>query len=999
MSEQNHSLNPESGNFISLDSIRTKLDRAKGAGYWRSLDELASADGFKEFLHREFPRQASEWIDDEGRRNFLKIMGASLALAGLSACTKQPTEYTMPYVEAPEQAVPGKPLFFATAYPVQGIASPVLVEAHEFRPTKVEGNPEHPASMGATDVPTQASILGLYDPDRLQTVNFIGEIRSYTSFLSNFIGVLEKQRAKSGAGIRILTETVTSPTLYSQIQEVLKLYPSAKWYQWEPTGHGRRMGAQLAFDQFLNPVYKFDQAEVVLSIDGNFLASGPGGVKYARDFVSKRVLRGGVKTQSRFYAVETTPNSTGAKADHRHAIQPSHVEGFARNIAAMLSGGAPNPPIPPAATKFVNAVVKDLLANKGKSIVIAGDDQSPEVHAVVHYINQILGNNGTTVTFTASLEAKPVDQWAELKSLVGELHAGQVDALLVIGGNPVFTAPPELNLRGAFQLAKLRVRLTQLLDETSEVCQWNIGEAHNYEVWGDAPAFDGTVSIIQPLIAPLYGGKSALELMAAFTETPEKSSYAIVRDYWQAKHTGADFDTWWRHAVHDGFIKDSAMPTVTATAKLPAPTATAAPAATSGYELVFQRDPYILDGRYANNTWLQELARPITRLTWDNAVILSEKSAAELGVGDEQRVAIDCNGHTVWGSVWRVPGQPDGVIGLSLGFGRTRAGRAGNGAGFNAYPLRTVANPYYATGASVRKLGEKFPLAAVQHHFTMEGRDPVHAGTIDEFKQDPYFSQKKSETPNTGLTILPETFKYEGYAWGMAIDLTACVGCSACVVACQAENNIAVVGKEQVLNSREMQWIRIDRYYSGPADNPETYFQPVACVQCEDAPCEIVCPVAATETDSEGLNNMVYNRCVGTRYCSNNCPYKVRRFNFLLFTDWETESLKLQRNPDVTVRSRGVMEKCSYCVQRINYAKITAEKDDRKVRDGEIVPACSAVCPSQAIMFGDLNDPKSRVSQWKRESLNYSLLGELNTRPRTTYLTEIRNPNPELKES
>jgi len=990
------SSNTGSEGLLNLTSIRARLEQAKGAGYWRSLDELTSVEGFKEFLHREFPRQASEWIDDEGRRNFLKIMGASLALAGLSSCTRQPTEYIMPYVEAPEQLVPGKPLFYATAFPVSGIANPVLVETHEFRPTKIEGNPEHPASLGSTDVPTQASILGLYDPDRLQTVNFIDEVRSYPSFLEALINTLAKQQPKNGSGIRILTETVTSPTLYSQIQDVLQRYSGAKWYQWEPTGHGRRMGSQLAFGQFLNPVYKFDQADVVLSIDGNFLGNGPGGVRYARDFVSKRVLRGGNTTQSRFYAVETTPSSTGCKADHRQAIKPSEVNGFVRSLATSLGGAAASGPL--SGSKFYSALVKDLLAAKGKSIVIAGEDQSPEVHAVVHYINQVLGNNGTTVTFTPPVESKPADQWGDLQALLQDLRSGQVDLLLILGGNPVYSAPPELNLKGAIQMAKLRVRLGDQIDETSEVCQWNIPQAHAYEHWSDAPAYDGTISIIQPLIAPLYGGKSAHELMSAFTENPEKSSFESVRDYWRTKHTGADYETWWKHSVHDGFIKDSAPAVVNATAKL-APAQATGSAASSGYEISFHSDPYILDGRYANNAWLQELPRPVSRLTWDNAVIVSDKTARDLQVTDEDQVAIDYNGHTVWGAIWRIPGQPDGSIGLSLGFGRTRSGRAGNGAGFDVYPLRPASNPYFGTGASVRKLGKTFRLAAVQHHFAMEGREPVHAGTLDAFKQDPYFSEKKSELPPKGLTIFPETFKYQGYAWGMAIDLTSCVGCSACVVACQAENNIAVVGKEQVLNTREMHWIRIDRYYKGEPDQPDMYFQPVACVQCEDAPCEIVCPVAATETDAEGLNNMVYNRCVGTRYCSNNCPYKVRRFNFLLFTDWDTESLKLQRNPDVTVRSRGVMEKCSYCVQRINYAKITAEKEDRKVRDGEIVPACAAACPSQAIMFGDLNDPKSRVSEWKRHSLNYSLLAELNTRPRTTYLTEIRNPNPDVQKS
>ncbi len=979
MSEQSNSLN--------LEVIQNRLEQAKGAGYWRSLDELFSTEGFRDYLHREFPRQASEWIDDDGRRNFLKIMGASLALAGLSACTKQPEEYIMPYVQAPEKLVNGKPLFYATAFPVSGVANPVLVETHEFRPTKVEGNPEHPASLGSADVPTQASVLGLYDPDRLQTVNYIGEIRTYTSFLSEFLQILAKQKAKNGAGIRILTETVTSPTLYSQLQEALKAYPGAKWYQWEPTGHGRRNGAQFAFGQYLNPVYKFAEAEVVLSIDSNFLANGPGGVRYARDFASKRTLRDGAMEQSRFYAVESSPSSTGVKADHRLSVKPSEIPAFVRNLAAALSGGGTG------SSKFMQVLVKDLQAAKGKSIVIAGDDQSPEVHAVVHYINQVLENNGKTVVFTAALDQKPVDQWADLNSLAQDLRSGQVDVLLILGGNPVYSAPPEMNLRGLIQMAKTRVRLGLYDDETSEVCQWIIPEAHAFEMWSDAPAYDGTISIIQPLIAPLYGGKSAHDVLAAFTENPDMSGYTTLRNFWKARHTGSDFETWWKRSIHDGFVKDSALPAVSVTARLiPA----AAAVGGSGYEISFHSDPYVLDGRYANNAWLQELPRPITRLTWDNAVVVSPKTAAELKVENDDRVEITANGKSIKGSIYILPGQPDGSIDISLGYGRTRSGRAGNGAGFSGYTLRSASNPYFATGAKVVSVGEKFRLAPVQHHFAMEGREPIKAGTLEEYKKDPYFAQKESETAPKGLTILPSDWEYKGYAWGMAIDLTSCNGCNACVVACQAENNIAVVGKEQVLNTREMHWIRIDRYYSGSENDPDMFFQPVGCHHCENAPCEIVCPVAATVHDSEGLNNMVYNRCVGTRYCSNNCPYKVRRFNFLLYTDWETESLKLQRNPDVSVRSRGVMEKCTYCVQRINYAKITAEKEDRRVKDGEIVPACAATCPSQAIVFGDLNDPKSKVSLAKREKTNYSLLGELNTRPRTTYLAEIRNPNPEL---
>ncbi len=974
---------------LNLGIIQKRLERAKGPGYWRSLDELFSTDGFKDYLHREFPRQASEWIDgpdgdDSGRRNFLKIMGASLALAGLSACTKQPTEYVVPYVVEPEKLLAGKPLFYATAFPVSGIANPVLVETHEFRPTKVEGNPQHPASMGSTDVPTQASVLGLYDPDRLQTVNYIGEIRSYTSFLSTFLSLLEKQKAKGGAGISILTETVTSPTLYAQIQDALKLYPQAKWHQWDPIGNGRRVGSQLAFGQFLNTVYKFDQADVVVSLDANFLGNGPGGVRYASDFAAKRGGKGGT-VGNRFYAIESTPTSTGSKADHRLAVKPSEVAVLARSLASAVTGGS-------ASDKFIAALAKDLLGAKGKSIVIAGEDQSAEVHAIAHAINQSLDNIGKTVVLTASLEPKPVDQYADIKALVQDLNAGQVDLLLIIGGNPVYNAPNELNLRGAIQKAKTRVRLGLYDDETSEVCQWLLPETHAFETWSDAPAYDGTISIIQPLIAPLYGGKSAHDILATFTEVPDKSGYQIIREYWAAKHAGADFETWWKHTIHDGFIKDSAAAVVKADAKLPPASAPAA----SGHQVSFHFDPYVLDGRFSNNAWLQELPRPVTRLTWDNAVLISPKTAKELGVENENRVEVAVGSNKVEGAVWIVPGQPEGSVAISLGYGRTRSGRAGNGAGFNAYVIRTSANATYAAGASIKKIDGKFELAAVQHHFAMEGREPVKSATAEDLKKDPLAIQKMSETPNSGLTILPSDWQYKGYAWGMAIDLSGCTGCNTCVVACQAENNIPVTGKAQVLRTREMHWIRVDRYYSGNEDNPEAFFQPVACHHCENAPCEIVCPVAATAHDAEGLNNMVYNRCVGTRYCSNNCPYKVRRFNFLMYNDWETESLKLQRNPDVSVRSRGVMEKCTYCVQRINYAKITAEKEDRRVKDGEIVTACEAACPSQAIAFGDLNDPNSKVSRWKREKTNYSLLGELNTRPRTTYLADIRNPNPEL---
>ncbi len=1008
---------------LDLDSIRKRLEGAKGRDYWRSLEEIAETDEFQDYLHREFPRQASEWTDGDGRRDFLKLMGASLALAGLGACTKQPTEFIMPYVTQPENYYPGKPMFFASAATTGGYAQGVLVESNEGRPTKIEGNPAHPASLGATDVATQASVLGLYDPDRSQSINFLGEIRSYGSFLTVFKDVVAEQIGKQGSGIRILTETITSPTLGAQIKDLLTLYPGAKWIQWEPVGLGRREGTRLAFGAYTNPVYKFDAAQVVVSIDADFFCTGPASTRYAHDFMQRRQVRTGDLNMNRLYVVETTPTPTGSKADHRWPVKPSDIEPFTRELAGALGvGGAV------AGGKFVSQnwfapLVRDLQANKGASIVVAGESQSAEVHALALAINEALGNFGKTVAFTDSPEANPSDQLADLKQLGSDLDANAVDVLMIIGGNPAYNAPADLEFAKKLQKARLRIRMGLYDDETSQYCQWQIPQAHELEMWGDARAFDGTVSIIQPLIIPLYGGKSPSELLAALTENNEKSGYETLQDYWKKQHPGADFDTWWRKSVHDGVVAGSALPVKTMSgAKVP-PASNQQPASPQGtFEVSFYPDPYLYDGRYANNGWLQELPRPMTRLTWDNAALMSIPTARRLKLWSEDRVELNLNGRTVWASVWVQPGQPDDAIAVHLGWGRTRSGRAGNGAGFNAYQIWTSDAPVYATGAQVRNLHQKYSIAATQHHYLIDRESPVHTAAarehepgeadletaeaklrgvlrsfdVSEYKANPECVAEVVDAPAKGFTIYPDSWKYKGYAWSMAIDLTACVGCNACVVACQSENNIAVVGKTQVLNTREMHWIRIDRYWEGSIENPTAHFQPVPCMHCENAPCEVVCPVAATVHDQDGLNTMVYNRCVGTRYCSNNCPYKVRRFNFLLYSDWNTESTKLQKNPDVSVRSRGVMEKCTYCTQRIQYAKIMAEREERAIRDGEIVTACEAVCPTKAIVFGDQNDPDSRVTKMKKTQLNYGMLADLNTRPRTTYLAELRNPNPEI---
>jgi molybdopterin-containing oxidoreductase family iron-sulfur binding subunit len=986
---------------LDLAAIRARLDASRGRDYWRSLEELASSDGFQELLEREFPRQAAEWQGDAaGRRHFLKVMGASLALAGLSACTRQPTETIVPYVRQPEEVIPGKPLFFATAVPLAAVAMGVLVESHLGRPTKVEGNPDHPASLGATDAIAQASVLELYDPDRSQTLTHLGDIRPWSAFLGAVRELLGPMGASRGAGLRFLTGATTSPTLAAQFQDVLKKFPEAKWHRYEPAGRSSaRAGAQQAFGEPVNTYYQLAQADIILSLDADFLCTGPASVRYAADFASRRRVRGDQTAMNRLYVVESTATATGAKADHHLPLRASEIEAFAAAVAAGVGvqgvdTSAGNRITGGAHAKWIAALVKDLQQHRGASVVIPGDYQPPAVHTLAHAINAALGNFGKTVIHTDPLDPHPADDIASLKELAADMDAGKVETLVIVGGNPVYNAPVDLNFAQRMSKVKLRIHMGLYADETSDVCQWHIPEAHFLETWNDARAYDGTVTIMQPLILPLYFGRSVHELLGAFGDTPNQTPYEIVKGYWNRQHPGPDFEDWWRKSVHDGIVANTALPAKPMAFK--EQPSGAKPASTEGLEIVFRPDTHIFDGRYANNGWLQELPTPLSKLTWDNAALVSPRTAEQRGLQNEDLVDLNYQGRTVRAPVWIQPGHPDDSVTVALGYGRTNAGRVGNGVGFNAYALRTSDAPWFGSGLEIVKTGAKCRLATTQEHHLMEGRAIALSADIDEYRKNPGFAREAAEERPNELTIYPG-YKYEGYAWGMAIDQTACVGCNACVVACQSENNIAVVGKEQVIMRRAMHWLRIDSYYKGGLDNPEVLFQPVPCMHCENAPCELVCPVQATNHSAEGLNDMVYNRCVGTRYCSNNCPYKVRRFNFFLYSDWTTPSLKLQRNPDVSVRSRGVMEKCTYCVQRINEAKIESEKEGRTVRDGEIQTACQGACPTQAIVFGNINDPASRVAKMKAEQLNYSLLSELNTKPRTTYLAALRNPNPEIE--
>ena len=977
--------------------------------YWRSLEDLSRSDDFAEVMADEFPQQALPLERGVDRRDFVKLMGASVALAGLAACNR-PAEKIVPYVKQPEDLIPGKPLFFASAMMLGGFAAGVLVESHMGRPTKIEGNPDHPSSLGVSDAFMQASLLGLYDPDRSQVVRHLGEIATWSDFLGALQPVL-----KNGASLRLLTQAITSPTLGAQIQQLLAQIPGMRWHQWEPVSRDNvREGLRMAFGSYVNAVYHFDKANVVVSLDSDFIDSGPGHLRYARDFASRRRVRQGeTKSINRLYAIESSSSSSGSVADHRILVRSSEIESYARTIGAGILSGAPAP------SPALSAIVKDLQQNRGASVVIAGDDQPPVVHAIAMAINQALGNVGSTITITDPVEVAPVNELESLRQLVADMNAGTVKALIMLGGNPVFDAPADFEFAKALDKVPFRAHLSLAYDETSNRSHWHIPETHYLESWGDARGHDGTVSIIQPLIAPLYNGRSAFEVIGALTGGLDVSAYDTVRAHWSgAPAPSPAFESTWRKWLNDGLISGSALPARAASASTSIPPAAnrQPPAA---FELQLKPDPTIYDGRFANNGWLQELPKPQTKITWDNVLLVSPKTATGLGYSDTERQAmvnerqtilvdVKYRGRTVRVPLWVIPGHAEGCGTLSFGYGRQSGGHVATPPdgplGVNVYPLRFSDAMSGGGGAQiVRVNAAPYPIGCTQEHQSINVRDIggdrgiIRATTFEEYQRNPSFVREAPGAEEQNPQSMYPLVTYPSHAWAMVIDTSVCTGCNGCVLACQAENNIAIVGKDQVWREREMHWLRIDRYYRGEPENPEVFHQPVPCMQCEQAPCEPVCPVEATSHSAEGLNDMTYNRCVGTRYCSNNCPYKVRRFNFYHYSDYITPSLKPMRNPDVTVRTRGVMEKCTYCVQRINHAKIEAEKDNRRVRDGEVTTACAQACPSEAIVFGDMNDPNSRVAKLKKEPANYAMLEELNTRPRTTYLGVIRNPNPEIK--
>jgi len=1063
--------------------MREKILAQNGKEYWRSIDELAETPEFGEFVKREYPLHTEDWNSSFSRRSFVKLMGGTLALAGLSGCVIQPPEKIVPRVRDQEDDLPGKSLFFATAMTLGGIATGLLAESYEGRPIKLEGNPDHPGSLGATDVLAQAELLEMYDPDRSQNVTLRGTQNTWENFMRALRASVEENRADGGAGIRFLSETVTSPTLQAQMRQIATELPGSRWYQYEPVNADNAMaGARLAFGSPVNTVYKFDLADRVLTLDKDIFSDF--NVRYKKDYAKRKNFSEENKQISRLYAVESTMTLTGAKADHRLAVKPSQVAEAAKAIAAAIGVGGATASYRENA-QWIAGVAKDLSAHKGRSIVIAGDNQPPFVHALAHAMNAALGNVGQTVVYTEPLSPNAERTQAEqLRDLIADIDAGRVKALVMLGGNPVYNTPSDLKLnRERMDKVPLRVHVGSHFDETGELCHWHIPQKHFLESWGDARAFDGTVTIVQPLIEPLYKGRSIYEVVQLFfRENFDKKDYDIVREYWQAQNLApaaraatvgaatpaapaasansingqlpagtaqaapansnaansaplqraggsgpASFEDNWRKAVHDGFVANSAAAPRTVSVNSAFLSQPAQSAPSGALEIAILPDPCVYDGRFANNGWLQELPNPLNKVTWDNVALISPNTASRMGLnrgndseeisgGERPAAFITSKGSNMYSDlatltyqgakmqkpvpVWITPGQPDEVVTIFLGGGRTRSGRIGTGIGYNAFDVARSDAMNFGSG-ELAATGEQTTIASAQIHFSMEGRDILRVWDLNNLENEIAAGKQEDFTEASMFREANKDYQ-KGYdnhnRWAMSIDLNSCVGCNACVIACQAENNIPVVGKEQVERSREMHWLRIDTYYAGDdVNNPAgPHFQPILCQQCEQAPCEVVCPVTATVHSAEGLNDMVYNRCVGTRYCSNNCPYKVRRFNFMLYQDWDTPQYKLMRNPEVSVRSRGVMEKCTYCTQRIAAARIEAQKDGRPIADGEVVTACQAVCPTDAIIFGDMNDKNSKVWKMKQDPRTYNLLNELNTQPRTTYLAELKNQNQEM---
>jgi len=981
-------------------TAETRLEATADATYWRSLEALAETDEAKAFLHREFQEGASELSDPMSRRKFLGLMGASMSLAALAGCRK-PLETIVPYVKTPEETVIGRPEQYATSAVIAGSVMGLLVTSREGRPIKIDGNELHPSSRGGSNAFAQAEILNLYDPDRSRSVKNRGVDSDWGSFVEFWRSLregIDGYASRGGMDLAVISGAITSPTLLNLKQQFLQQYPHAHWITYEPLSDDNVVrGIKAATGEALHPRYDYSKAELIVSFDSDFLMMEGESARNALGYAEGRRITEGRTAMNRLYVVESNFSVTGANADHRLRLKSSQIAEF---VAGIATGNMPVG-LNGEDAKWFSALVKDLNAHKGKCVITAGRSQPAEVHSVVAALNAQFGTPGETVTyFPAEVPANgdPEQASIELRTLGWVVGDNMGFTAIVLGANPVYDAPADLEISNLLKGVSHLIHVGSHFDETAQLAEWHINEAHFLEAWGDAQAIDGTLSVQQPLIEPLFKGKSALEVVSLLTTGVEARGYDLVRETWKNLTPALDFEKNWREVLHDGVLEGSALAGKVPDLKIDAISAASKinSRKEGGLEVTFQPSTSVWDGRYANNGWMQELPDPMTKIVWDNAALISAKTAEKLGVESEDVVKISAGGNSIEAPVFILPGHADDSITLTLGYGRKGLGKVAEGAGFNAYPLRTSEALWVASGVSVQKTGKTYKLATTQVHGSMEGRPIVREGTLEEYKHEPHFAAEMVEQ-GAAPSLWKEHTYTEGNQWGMTIDLNTCIGCNACTIACQSENNIPIVGKDQVLRGREMHWIRLDRYFTGTKENPQAVTQPVGCQQCEMAPCEQVCPAAATSHDHEGLNVMTYNRCIGTRYCSNNCPYKVRRFNFFNFTSELDKLVQMAQNPDVSVRSRGVMEKCTYCVQRINRGKHNAKMENRDVRDGEITTACEVACPTKAIVFGNINDPESRVSKMKKEERRYDLLAELNTRPRTSYLAKIRNPNPELE--
>ncbi len=1040
-------------------------EAASGRKYWRSLGQLGDTPEFRQWLEREFPQGASEFAGGEvSRRSFLQLMGASTALAGLTlAGCRRPEKHLVPFTRGVEWSIPGKALFYATARPWRNGYAPVVAQTNDGRPTKVDGNPLHPASKGASDTFTQASLLDLYDPDRSRHFTFKGEKKSGADFekaLDELIG-----KAGDGAGLAFLVERNPSPTRERLRGEVEKKFPKAAWCVYEPlVDDGSAEASRVAFGEGISPVAQIANADVIMALDADFLGND-GNLINSREFGARRSADGDNK-MNRLYVVENRYTVTGGMADHRLRVQASQIGAFALALAEEIAGqsgdGALGKLVAGASksqTKFkenwAKVAAEDLVANKGKSLVLIGSRQPAAVQALGLAINAALGNLGKTIAGRKATE-KPGTSLVDLAQALGDK---KISTLVIMGGNPVYNAPADLDFAAKLANVETVIRVSSNPDETTESATWQVPGAHYLEFWGDGRAIDGSYVSVQPMIMPLFDGWSELDMLAKFAGQAKPKGPELVQETFRQIVKPDNFTEAWAKFLHDGFQANTAAPAESLTLNADALSklaASPAVAASEGdnYEVVFVGDSKVDDGRLANNGWMQELPDPITKMTWDNAAWISPATAKKLDVEQGHLIEITVDNRKLDRIVVAIaPGHADNSITIPLGYGRTHAGRVGTvgqtsegfvidsdmtSGGFNAYPLRTTKAPYFAVGAKVKTLGKSYRVALTQEHGTLEGRGPdlVREATLEQYKAKPDFTKamgvdaeaewkevngRKTEIVNRSLYSHPPL--NDIHQWGMTVDLNACTGCGACMVACQSENNIPIVGKRQVIEGREMHWIRCDRYFASAddkdIDEPEMVSQPMMCQHCENAPCETVCPVNATVHSEDGLNVMAYNRCIGTRYCANNCPFKVRRFNFFDYNqrkldklrtwNWVNEkgtedTIKMSKNPNVTVRMRGVMEKCTFCVQRVQEAKIAAkakgrDSDDVRIPANSFTSACAQVCPTEAIVFGDIANPDSAVSKLRTKERGYRMLEYLNINPRVTYLARIRNPNPKMPDA